>query len=273
MPHNVNIGIHLIAKSVVDTFSAREWLNSIGATDFFLNLDDKTDAETLIEVAGRRCYMSFQKGLNPNITKIRADIAEYIDNILKSGHGSVLEHAVYTFAIEGVSRVFTGEMNRHRAGWAISEGSMRYIRFDDIGWWMPPSLEVSENDSEELKQKKESTKMLMHGAFAEAERYYKLIADIWKDELSPESTFKDKKIITSMMRRIIPMGTATGGIWTGNIRAIRHVITMRTTPAAEEEICYVFSNIIKKLAVLEPNLFGDFEQVEGGFYVPKYVKV
>ena len=178
MPHNVNIGIHLIAKSVVDTFSAREWLNSIGATDFFLNLDDKTDAEALVELAGRRCYMSFQKGLNPNITKIRADIAEYIDNILKSGHGSVLEHAVYTFAIEGVSRVFTGEMNRHRAGWAISEGSMRYIRFDDIGWWMPPSLEVSENDSDELKQKKESTKMLMHGAFAEAERYYKLITDI-----------------------------------------------------------------------------------------------
>ena len=68
-------------------------------------------------------------------------------------------------------------------------------------------------------------------------------------------------------------GIATGGLWTGNIRAIRHVLTMRTTEAAEEEICYVFSHIMKRIAELEPNLFGDFEQDEAGFWSPKYYKV
>lgn len=277
MPHNVNIEIFLLAKTDVNKFGARDWLNHIGATEFSMNLDDKTDAEALIELAGRRCYMSFQKGLNPNITKIRADIAEYIDNILKSGHGSVLEHATYTFAIEGVSRVFTGEMNRHRAGWAISEGSMRYIRFEDIGYWLPPSVIGNYNGGDfpatDLEHKKYATRVVFENAFRDAENHYKELRDIWKDELAPESQFKMKKEITSMMRRIVPMGVATGGIWTGNLRAIRHVITMRTTPHAEEEICFVFSNIIKKLAELEPNFFGDFEQVDGGFYVPKYMKV
>lgn len=70
-----------------------------------------TGAEAII---GRRCYMSFEKQggggfANPNISKILADWGEYFDNILKS----VLEHATWTWAIEGCSRVFTGEMNRH----------------------------------------------------------------------------------------------------------------------------------------------------------------
>ena len=70
-------------------------------------------------MAAKRCYMSFEAGLNPNVTRVRKDLTEYLDNVLKSGHGSVLEHATYTFAIENVSRVFTGELNRHRAGVGI----------------------------------------------------------------------------------------------------------------------------------------------------------
>ena len=273
MPKNVEIGIFFIAKTAIDRHEVEKWMTHVGADKFDPNFDEKTDAELLIELAGRRCYMSFQPGLNPNVTKIRADIVEYIDNILKSGHGSVLEHATYTFAIEGVSRVFTGEMNRHRAGFAISEGSMRYIRFENIPWWMPPSMRVLPGDSEELANKKMRTQSVVTEAFKDAEHRYNQIQYIWKEELSETSKFHGKKQVTSMMRRIIPMGVATGGIWTGNIRALRHVLTMRTTSAAEEEICYVFSNIMKRIKDMEPTLFGDFVQDEFGFWSPKYVKV
>ena len=273
MPHNVDIGIFLIARTRVEQHGADEWLKHIGATEFDTSYDSKTDAESLVEFAGRRCYMSFVKGLNPNVTKIRTDIVEYIDNILKSGHGSVLEHYSFTYAIEGVSRVFTGEMNRHRAGVAISEGSMRYIRYDNMGWWLPPSLKIQPGDSEELQQKKRTTEALFHSAFQESERHYKMVQDVWKDELAPESKFHGKKQITSMMRRIIPMGIATGGIWSFNLRALRHILTMRTSPAAEEEICFVFSNIMKQIRDLEPTLFGDFEQDDFGFWKTKYIKV
>ena len=277
MAHPVDIGIFFIAKSTVDLEESRKWLDHIGADKFEVNTDSKTDSEALIELAGRRCYNSFQSGLNPNVTKIRTDLAEYIENILKSGHGSVLEHATYSFAIEGVSRIFTGEMNRHRAGWAISEGSMRYIRFEEMKYWEPPSIQSDLPllspmvlDSNPLEEKKFLSRRVFEQAFKDAEKHYAELLDIWKDELTPESKFHMKKEITSMMRRIVPMGVATGGIWTGNIRAIRHVITTRTTEAAEEEICYVFSNIMKKIAEIEPNLFGDFKQDENGFWHPLY---
>ena len=140
MPKNVGIEIFFIAKTVVDRDEVKKWLEYLEADEFDPQFESKTNAELLTELAGRRCYKSYQIGLNPNITKIRLDIAEYIENILKSGHGSVMEHASYSFAIEGVSRVFTGEMNRHRAGMAISEGSMRYIRFDNMPYWIQPSI-------------------------------------------------------------------------------------------------------------------------------------
>ena len=289
MAHQVEIGIFFIARTNIDIEESNKWLEHMGVKDFKAENYTKTDAEALIEMAGRRCYMSFEPGMNPNVTKIRTNLAEYIENILKSGHGSVLEHASYTFAIEGISRIFTGEMNRHRAGWATSEGSMRYIRLEDMGFWMPPSLKRSPfhcpscepewwTKDENIKENKLNAKKIKsHGiflkAFESAEKYYNELQEIWKDELAPESKFHAKKEITSMMRRIVPMGIATGGIWTGNIRAIRHVLTMRTTEAAEEEICYVFSHIMKRIAELEPNLFGDFKQDEHGFWSPLYKKV
>ena len=234
-----------------------------------LNLNP-SDAALLVALAGKRCYKSFEVGLNPNITKIRSDLCEYVDNILLSGHGSVLEHAVHSFAIENISRVFTAEMNRHRAGWAISEGSMRFIRFDDIQAWLPSSIIINKNDSEPDRYRKIETERLFIEAFKQDEINYKELCDLW--DIDNMKDFNKKKQLTSLFRRIIPMGIATGGIWTGNIRALRHVITLRNSAASEEEICYVFSRIAKMMLEKEKMLFGDFEFIDG-YFKPKYVKV
>ena len=61
--------------------------------------------------------------------------------MLRSAHGSVLEHANYSFAFRNVSRVFTHELIRHRAGSAFSQESLRYVRLTDIGFRVPPALE------------------------------------------------------------------------------------------------------------------------------------
>ena len=146
MPTKVPIKVFRIGHTVVDKDEVQRWMDHIGATEFEIPEDEAiTDPALLIALAGKRCYMSFQAGLNPNVTQIRKEYVDYFDNILKSGHGSVLEHSVYNFAIEGVSRVFTAEMNRHRAGWAISEGSLRFIRFgENIPYWEPDSITGSD---------------------------------------------------------------------------------------------------------------------------------
>ena len=309
---HVEIEIFPIAHTAVNRAEVRRWLDHLNATKYELPPEETvTDPALLIAMAAKRCYLSFEPGLNPNVSQIRSDLTVYLDNILKSGHGSVLEHSTWTFAIEGVSRVFTGEMNRHRAGVGISEASMRYIRYTDIPWWVPPSMRLT-NDEElalerakkaadkmssrfhsvaplsleavlslppadqelvNVAKKKMATFSIFNKHYLATENCYKELQCVWEDELHPSSKFKQKKAITSMMRRIIPMGVATGGVWTMNIRAVRHIMALRASEAAEEEICYVFSRIAKIMVGAEPMLLGDFTEDENGFWRPKYAKV
>lgn len=272
MPRNVPIKVHLISKSTPIKDGIRGWLDEVGAENYDPFEGEPTDAEIVCGLPAKRCYMSFEPGLNPNVTKVRKEWSKYWDNVLKSGHGSVLEHYTYSFAVEGISRVFTGELNRHRAGCAISEGSMRYIRFDDIGWWMPLSIQKGNcfPDATDTEQK-QRTREIFNEVFQFVEDKYKELCGVW--DIENMKNFSQKKKLTSMFRRIVPMGVATGGVWSFNIRALRHIIAMRASEHAEEEICYVFSQIAKKIVEIEPSLFGDFEETEEGFWVPRYNKV
>lgn len=274
MPTAVPIGIFCIGRTVVDKDEVDRWMKFIGANEFEIPPEETvSNPALLIALAGKRCYKSFEVGLNPNISRIRESYVDYFDNILASGHGSVLEHSVFNFAIENVSRVFTAEMNRHRAGWAISEGSLRFIRFgDNIPYWEPTSIKVNENDNPDLAWRKLQSRDIFREAFSGQEKSYRDLERIWTMDESHHN-FHYKKVVTSMMRRIIGLGVATGGVWSGNIRALRHVMAMRSSPQAEEEILHVFSRITVMIKEKEPLLFGDFHQTEGEFWAPKYVKV
>ena len=96
-------------------------------------MGESTDGERLAEFAGRLCYMSQR---NPAGRSTR----EYLENIKKQGHGSVLEHANYTLLLEGVSRSLTHELVRHRAGFAYSQLSQRYVDESDACFVMPPAM-------------------------------------------------------------------------------------------------------------------------------------
>lgn len=314
---NVPIEFFIISQTRVNPEAVRRWLDFLGvSSDYSDKLwelmdpcdtcelaseENITDPALLIALAAKRCYKSFEASLNPNLTKVRSDWTEYLDNVLKSRHGSVCEHATYSFAIENVSRVFTAEMNRHRAGVAISEASMRFIRYDDIPCWLPTSIQFTENERDLIsrygevrgvgsEREPEATLTSLHGelslarkkfhtqhefrlAYEYAEQRYKRVSDIWKEELAPESKFKAKKHVTSMMRRIIPMGVATGGVWTLNIRALRHIMALRASDAAEEEILHVWSRAGAEMLKQEPVLMADFTQTAEGFLVPKYDKI
>jgi thymidylate synthase (FAD) len=286
------ITVHCIAQTRTNRPELQSWLHAVGAHEFAEELpltgadlfrtDDSlytteedwraqpTDADLLVGVCGKRCYASFEVGMNPNVSKIREDWTAYIDNVLKSGHGSVIEHATWTWAIEGCTRVLTAEANRHRAGVAISEASLRYIRFGEEGipYWEPLSIRPK-GDERDLKR--ERTRAIFHGVFDYVCSQYRQLEHIWRDEL--EGDFAEKKRLTSMFRRIVPMGVSVGEVLTLNARALRHVMTMRCDPSAEEEIAYAFGMIAREMFESEPRLFGDFAEDEHGFWRPKYRKV
>lgn len=220
------------------------YLEHLGAPEW--NTDAPSDGERLCEFYGRLCYRSFEPGLNPNVTRVRQGNAPYMANILASGHGSVLEHATVNFVFADVSRVFTHELVRHRAGTAISQESLRYVRLDSLSAWAPTHIRESEEAMEIFVRTME-----------QLEELQRQLAELY--QIDEESAFDRKKKLTSAFRRMAPIGLATSVGWTCNFRTLRHVLEVRTDPHAEEEIRLVFGKVFDIVRKRYPNVFGDYE--------------
>jgi thymidylate synthase (FAD) len=255
--------VFLIARPSINLEAVRGYLESVKGTSWLERRtadgsESVNDAQLLIEFCGRVCYRSWEPGLNPNVTRVREDQHEYLGNLLSSLHGSVLEHASYTFAFRNVSRVFTHELVRHRAGSAFSQESLRYVRLTDIGFRMPAALEPIRDQVIELVEQLEEFQVSASEALG------------LDDEGVP---FAIKKEVTSALRRLAPIGLSTDIIWTANLRTLRHVIEMRTSPGAEEELRSVFDDVAKLMLAEAPSLFQDFQRQEDGSWLPRYRKV
>jgi thymidylate synthase (FAD) len=255
--------VFLIARPSIDLDAVRAYLETVGGTSWLeLRLagggDALNDAQLLIEFSGRVCYRSWEPGLNPNVTRIREDQREYLGNLLRSLHGSVLEHANYTFAFRNVSRVFTHELVRHRAGSAFSQESLRYVRLTDIGFRVPAALEPIREQVLNIVEQLEEFQVTAAEALG------------LDDEGVP---FPVKKEVTSALRRLAPIGLSTDIVWTANLRTLRHVIEMRTSPGAEEELRLVFDEVARTMQAEAPSLLQDFRRGDDGSWVPEYHKV
>jgi thymidylate synthase ThyX len=109
--HETSPTVFLIARPSIDLEGMRGYLKDVGGESWLQGRlseagGEPNGGELLVEFGGRACYRSWEPGLNPNVTKVRTDQREYFANILRSAHGSVLEHANYSFALRNVSRVF-----------------------------------------------------------------------------------------------------------------------------------------------------------------------
>lgn len=237
--------VFLVGETKIDEEGLSAYLTHLGVPDWVSNAP--SDPEKLIEVMGRLCYRSFQPGLNKNVTKIREDNKDYLQNIVKVKHGSVIEHAVVNFIFADVSRVFTHELVRHRVGTAMSQESLRFVRLDDLGFWVPTVVRENQDFME-----------ICCRTFQELEKLQVELAKIMELD-KPGMPFHKKKVVTSAMRRIAPDGLATAIGWSANMRAIRHTLEMRTDPGAEEEIRLVFGKLGMIMKERYPNLFGDYE--------------
>ncbi len=237
-----------IAETRIDADGVRAMLETLGVStetiEKYLTMPDA--AETLIELAGRLCYESYELGLNPNVTRIRKESKEYFENVLKRGDGSIQEHGTCSFALLNVSRVLTHELARHRVGIAISQESLRYVRPKELRFWLPDDLP------------EEQKKAMAKAVEASEAAYHALEAKIPWDKLSMD----EKKRLTSALRRILPDGLATHVVWTANHRTLRWLIEMRTDPAAEVEIRMVFDQIAQILVRDYPLIYQDFVRKE-----------
>jgi len=203
---------------------------------------ESTGGERLAEFAGRLCYMSQH---NPAKRATR----EYLDNIKKQGHGSVLEHANYSILIEGVSRSLTHELVRHRAGFAYSQLSQRYVDESHAAFVVPPAI-IGDAALEAAWRSQVDAAQQSYVALVEQlmERYGWVADKVHRRKMSREAA-----------RAVLPNSTETKIVVTANARAWRTMLELRSSEGAEMEIRRAAIAILRMLQAEAPGFFSDFE--------------
>ncbi len=203
---------------------------------------DGTDGEHLAEFAGRLCYMSQR---NPAGRSTR----EYLENIKRQGHGSVLEHASYSLLLEGVSRSLTHELVRHRAGFAYSQLSQRYVDESAASFVVPPAIIGDEALEGSWKSQTE-------GALA---AYVALVEQLMERYAWVADKVHRRKMAREAARAVLPNSTETKIVVSANARAWRTMLELRAGEGAELEIRRLAVLVLRLLQHEAPGFFSDFE--------------
>lgn len=225
-----------------------------GAPHIHWQSDSDVPGEAVAEFAGRLCYLSFgaDAGFEGGHRLIagRTTNQEYLTNILRTRHGSVLEHAVWTLLLEGISRALTHELVRHRH-FSYSQLSQRYVDESEVGFVLPPEIAEGTPAFEIWKESCQRANDEYRALLAEIEEQV-------KDE--PSRTLRRKRA-RQTARSLLPNAAETKIVVTGNARAWRHFIELRGSPHADTEIRRLVLKVLSGLQEEAPNLFGDYRVV------------
>jgi thymidylate synthase (FAD) len=274
--------VYLVGRQVVNEYELSRFLDDHDVSSW--ETPAEVGGEKLIEVAGRICYMSFARP-RPGGNKA------YIDHILDVGHGSVLEHEVFNLIITGVSRSFTHELVRHRAGFGFSQLSQRYVDASDCEFIVHPGLEPLrywyelETTGQVSPEEMDQVQRDASAAYAEfllaveacQGAYLRMSAALvpllkrayaTTTVVEPELGTALRKQAREATREILPNCTETKIFVTGNARALRHFIEMRGSVHADQQIRGVALAVLDVLAKASPNVFGDYVVSDGCVTTP-----
>jgi thymidylate synthase (FAD) len=235
--------VYLVGRQTAEADEIDRFLADHGVQNW--STDTEEAGQKLTEIAGRICYMSFARprpGGN----------SAYLRNIVEVGHGSVLEHATFNFIITGVSRSFTHELIRHRAGYSYSQLSQRYVDESNCEFVEPPVIA----GSPELHALFVSTMAQCQKAYIELTEK---LAQRIEQEYPDVSKTDRRKMARQAARAVLPNATETKIFMSANARAIRHFLFLRGNLHAEDEIRTVAIAIWEIMRQEAPNFFADFE--------------
>jgi len=191
-------------------------------------LDYTPEPERVVAMAARLCYSAV--GAEELSEKLSDDkVRAMVKKMVALGHASTIEHVSFTFGIEGVSRVLTHQLVRHRIA-SYDQQSQRYVAAHGFQYITPPTI----------------------AANAEAkEKYDKLIADIRKtyDELTALGIPKEDA------RYVLANATETKILVTMNARSLLHFFNLRCCYRAQWEIRDLAYKMLAEVKKVAPTLF------------------
>ena len=223
--------VYLLGYTIIDKQGMEDYLKDTNNLEFLESINKAkeqglSDGEILCSFYAKLCYLSLTIGKNENISKVR-DIFDNLVSCFNQAHGSVFECCMLNFVVHNGSRVFEPELIRHRAGTHFSVESGRFKRTAEFGLVHDPILNCCKEEISEFHQQVETL-------------YQKLVSKLNLDNMKD---FDQKKKLTSALRRILPEGKAKEIGFSANIRALRHMVQLRTSRHAEWEIRKVFEQV------------------------------
>jgi thymidylate synthase (FAD) len=174
--------------------------------------------ERAVASAGRLCYAPISAA-ELKTAMSDDEVERLVKGLVRSGHMSALEHAGFTFAIDGISRACSHQLVRHRLA-SYSQQSQRYVRFNaDGGFVMPPSIAASPE-----------AQAVFLEAMENARRSYERLVELGTAEgRKNESVYEDARFV-------LPNAAETKIVVTMNARELRHFFSLRCCRRAQWEI-------------------------------------
>jgi thymidylate synthase (FAD) len=208
--------------------------------------DNLTDSEMITKFAGQLDYLSFGQGHTPN-----DKASNYFGRIRSEGHGSVLEHVNFGILCWGISRSCTHEIVRHRAGFAYSQVSQRYVT--RVRFVERPEFQTSETMHNQFEKRIDLIRS----------QYEMMLSELvfMIPETKDERPTEYRKRLRQTARAILPNETETSILITANVRAWRHFLEMRANEHAETEIRRLAIEIYLLLCTEAPMLFEDYKVI------------
>lgn len=208
--------------------------------------------EQTVAAAAKLCYAStgvqgIMDGLTPEKT------ASFVEMLAEIGHESPIEHASFTFGIEGVSRAFLAQITRHRIA-SYSVQSQRYVKKDGFEYITPPEIAAEPEALALYRQAMQQANEAYNQLTAQlSEKHYeKLLADGLDEKTARRMA--EKKAIEDA-RFVLPNACDTKMVMTINARSLMNFFKHRCCNRAQWEIREVAEQMLSLVYAVAPNLF------------------
>ncbi|HYE08951.1 MAG TPA: FAD-dependent thymidylate synthase [Patescibacteria group bacterium] len=211
------------------------------------------EPEKLIAAAAKLCYShvgteDIMEGLEPEKTD------KFLGMLMDLGHESPIEHVSFTFAVEGISRVLTHQLVRHRIGCSYSQQSQRYVKLEQFEYIIPPEIE-------KVQQAKE---IFVKAMEEDQKTYNKLVEVLYKEHfdrfIAEGKTEKQAKSAAEKSsiedaRYVFPNACETKIVFTMTARALMNFFRHRCCNRAQWEIREMSEEMLRQVKATAPTLF------------------
>lgn len=210
------------------------------------------DPEKTVAAAAKLCYSdahieTLLEGLTP------AKTAALLQKLTDLGHASPIEHASFTFGIEGVSRTFLAQVTRHRIA-SFSVQSQRYVRLEDFRYVIPPEIEALPEAKEKFIEamNEEARNYLSLVKSLEEAHTQRLMAQGMEEKAARA---KASKQANEDARFVLPNACETKMVMTMNCRSLQNFFNLRCCNRAQWEIRAVADEMLRLVLPLAPHIF------------------